>query len=123
MGAITHLLDHEARIWRRVETAGRFQESVVTYEEAYASVACFDNGEHAVLGNPGPGLTPMSRRVLFFDVGPTFAYRDVAELISGPNTGQRIEIESIDNVRNHHIELEGSEFRGVLPSDEAEVLS
>lgn len=117
MGAITHLLDHTARVWRRVETIGTLGDTIVTYDLAYDELACAEDGQNSVAGNPGAGQTPIGRRWVYFDVGPTIRFRDVIELVSGPNAPAALEVESSDNRRGHHLEIQASEFRGKLPEE------
>lgn len=114
--SIASLLDHTARIWRRTETLDDYRASVPGYTVAHASLACASDGQNSVLANPGPGMVESGRRWIYFDIGADLQHRDVIELLTGPTAPASLEIESVDEFRGHHIEVQASEFTGELPS-------
>lgn len=115
--SIGHLLDHEARIWRRVEELDEYRSTTVSYEvvENQEEVPCASDGQSSVLANLGPGMAPTGFRWIYFDVGPTLEERWLIEFVSGPTAPAWLEIESVDPFRGHHIEVRAVEFNGKRP--------
>lgn len=117
---IGHLLDHKARLWRRVESLGSHRQTEISYTLLYEEVPIADDGQRSVMSNQGGGVTFVGVRDIYADVGIDIRHRDVLEIYEGPNgpidPTQPLQIESITPFRGHHLELRGTEFKGSLPN-------
>jgi len=117
--SIAHLLDHKAAVWRRSEaTQDEFGAVVPDYALAYNNLACASDGMATVLSPTSQGTQPSGGRTLYFDIGPELQRRDLIEVYEGPTAPFVVEVRSFDPFRGHHLEVEGDEWNGKLPSIE-----
>jgi hypothetical protein len=118
--SIGHLCDHTARVWTLAEESGAMLSRTRQYEvqEGNDGIPCTMKRKNTVLGTLPPGVAPVGDRMWYSDLGPLIKERDVIEIFEGPNAPARLEVQSVDTPRGHHIEVRGSEFRGRLPIDE-----
>ena len=109
------LLDHTARIWRRMESLGTYRETVASYEVVYALVPCTLRRKQALLADSGPGLVDVGQRTVYFLPTVTLEERDLVELVTGPDAPDWLEVESRSKPRGHHVEAKTSEYHGETP--------
>ena len=118
---ISHLFDHTAVIWRKVETLNASGVTVKTFLMAYGPLGLKANRKAAMVVNSGPGIIDAGQRVFYFEVGPIILKRDLVELVTGPDappsSGERaiLEVENVTIPRGHHLEVRCSEYHGLEP--------
>jgi hypothetical protein len=117
--SFSSLLDHTARIWRRTEALGTYQETTASYSLAYASVPCTLRRKRAVLSEAGPGTVDVGERTVYFKPAVTLEEKDLVELVTGPDSPDWMEVESRAKPRGHHIEARCVEFHGITPEMES----
>ena len=111
------LLDHTARIWRRSETLGTYQETVPGYALTYGSVPCTLRRKRATLSEAGPGTVDVGERTVYFKAAVVLEEKDLVELVAGPDAPDWLEVESSARPRGHHVEARCTEFHGVTPGE------
>lgn len=116
--SIAGMFDSKIRIWRPTES----KDSVGVAERAYEPllvVDCFINRGVTPEVDIGPGIAP-SGAVRWYglasiDVQP----RDVCEVIEGPDSGRRWEVNQPPvRPKNHHTQVDCIEWNGELPAIE-----
>ena len=118
---ISHLFDHTAVIWRKVETLNASGVTVKNFLMAYGPLGCKMNRKAAMVANSGPGIIDAGQRVAYLEVGPIILKRDLVELVTGPDappsSGERaiLEVENVTIPRGHHVEVRCSEYHGAEP--------
>jgi hypothetical protein len=119
--SIGHLLDHVSKIWTRTEALDQYRSSTRTYlvSEGNEAIPCTATRKRTVLGKIGGGSTPLGDRVVYFDIGPVMNEGDVIELIEGPDSPAKLEIQGLAYPRDNHIEARVSEFKGNLENAES----
>ena len=109
------LLNHRARIWRASVSLGDLREEIRIWAVVGQPIRCTLRRPAARLVDQGGGLASMGERVLYANPDEDLEPRDVLELIEGPDTGGRFEIDApITRPRGHHIEATCRLFLGVL---------
>jgi len=118
---ISHLFDHTAVIWRKVETLNEAGVTHKAFTLAYGPLGLKANRKAAMVVNSGPGIIDAGQRVFYFEVGPIILKRDLVELVTGPDappsSGERaiLEVENVTIPRGHHVEVRCSEYHGAEP--------
>ena len=118
---ISHLFDHTAVIWRKVETENDAGVTHKAFVMAYGPLGLKVNRKAAMVANSGPGIIDAGQRVFYFEVGPIVLKRDLVELVTGPDappsSGARaiLEVENVTIPRGHHLEVRCSEYHGPEP--------
>lgn len=115
--SILHLLDHGATLWRPQVALGDLKQAVTTYVEV-GTLRVGVRRRRAPLADPGPGLTPTGSRVVYAMPEVDVRNRDVFQLTSGPESGERLEVDDHNRPRGHHLEAECRLWAGRLPVDE-----
>ena len=109
-GAISHLFDHTAVIWRKVESLNDAGVTHKAFVHIY-SLGLKANRKAANVVDSGPGIIDAGQRVFYFEVGPIVLKRDLVELVTGPDappsSGERaiLEVENVTIPRGHHLEV------------------
>lgn len=117
---IDHLLDHRARILRRVEERGDRLETEVSYyvPSGMDDVPVFVTRRRTILADKGTGLQPVGQRTVFVgDVSLVFEDRDIVQVVEGPAGFQgpeNLEVVSRAKPRGHHTELLVEDYAGAI---------
>ena len=113
-----NLLDHTVTIFRPGDGVGALRTQVRNYAAIGTAIAAGVRRPGAAMQDIGPGLGTTGSRTIYLMPDVVVAARDVIRLDTGPEAGQRWEVDQPPmNLRGHHIEVRCRHFDGKLPGD------
>ena len=117
---IASLFDHTCRVWRAVATKDGLGIESRGYAVVYEGGCCVTRST-APVSPVGGGLAPLGRRRIYLLPDAVVDYRDILELVTGPETQQRPrptwEVdEPPTRPRDHHTQCDVATWRGTLPA-------
>jgi len=121
MSGIQHLCDHRVIVYRATVFRDEFGDVDEAWVALTAPVGLNARPNQAWSGNlqdPGPGEQQRAMRQWFLVLGFDVQERDVVSVVSGPEVGQRLRVESVTRPTNplimHHLEISVTVWDGSL---------
>lgn len=121
MRGIRHLCDHRGILYRSVPTRDALGDTIDVWvqQTTPAGKNCRPNQAWSgTLQDHGPGEQQQAKRQWFLVKGFEPEERDVLQIVSGPETGLLLRVQSVtkptDHLQVHHVEINVEVWKGSL---------